>query len=77
MRVLVDRRRKTSAFRQIEYSLLERAVERELVPMALEFGLGITPWSALKSGASPATDGRRRKLIGELRRPAPRRGQPI
>jgi aryl-alcohol dehydrogenase-like predicted oxidoreductase len=35
---------------QIEYSLLERTVERELVPMALEFGLGITPWSPLKSG---------------------------
>jgi aryl-alcohol dehydrogenase-like predicted oxidoreductase len=35
---------------QIEYSLLERSVEQELVPMALEFGLGITPWSPLKSG---------------------------
>ena len=36
---------------QIEYSLLERSVEQELVPMALEFGLGVTPWSPLKSGA--------------------------
>jgi aryl-alcohol dehydrogenase-like predicted oxidoreductase len=35
---------------QIEYSLLERTVEQELVPMAGEFGLGITPWSPLKSG---------------------------
>lgn len=35
---------------QIEYSLLERTVEQELVPMALEHGLGITPWSPLKSG---------------------------
>jgi aryl-alcohol dehydrogenase-like predicted oxidoreductase len=35
---------------QIEYSLLERSVEQELVPMAQEFGLGITPWSPLKSG---------------------------
>jgi aryl-alcohol dehydrogenase-like predicted oxidoreductase len=35
---------------QIEYSLLERTVEQELVPMASEFGLGITPWSPLKSG---------------------------
>ncbi|MCV7411058.1 aldo/keto reductase [Mycobacterium florentinum] len=35
---------------QIEYSLLERTVERELVPMASEFGLGITPWSPLKNG---------------------------
>ncbi len=36
---------------QIEYSLLQRTVEQELVPMAREFGLGITPWSPLKSGA--------------------------
>ena len=35
---------------QIEYSLLERTVEQELVPLALEFGIGITPWSPLKSG---------------------------
>jgi aryl-alcohol dehydrogenase-like predicted oxidoreductase len=35
---------------QIEYSLLQRTVEQELVPMALELGLGITPWSPLKSG---------------------------
>jgi aryl-alcohol dehydrogenase-like predicted oxidoreductase len=36
---------------QIEYSLLERTVEQDLVPMAGEFGLGITPWSPLKNGA--------------------------
>jgi len=36
---------------QIEYSLLERSVEQELMPMAREFGLGVTPWSPLKSGA--------------------------
>lgn len=35
---------------QIEYSLLERTVEQELAPMAVEFGLGITPWSPLKGG---------------------------
>jgi aryl-alcohol dehydrogenase-like predicted oxidoreductase len=35
---------------QIEYSLLERTVEQELVPMARELGIGITPWSPLKSG---------------------------
>ena len=35
---------------QVEYSLLERAIEQELVPMASEFGLGITPWSPLKGG---------------------------
>jgi aryl-alcohol dehydrogenase-like predicted oxidoreductase len=35
---------------QIEYSLLERTVEGELIPMARELGLGVTPWSPLKSG---------------------------
>ena len=35
---------------QIEYSLLERTVEGELVPMAQELGMGVTPWSPLKSG---------------------------
>ena len=36
---------------QIEYSLLERTVEGELIPMAIDMGLGVTPWSPLKSGA--------------------------
>ncbi|MDX2148921.1 MAG: aldo/keto reductase [Planctomycetota bacterium] len=35
---------------QIEYSLLERTVEGELLPMAKELGLGVTPWSPLKYG---------------------------
>jgi aryl-alcohol dehydrogenase-like predicted oxidoreductase len=35
---------------QIEYSLVERTVEGELVPMARALGLGVTPWSPLKSG---------------------------
>jgi len=35
---------------QIEYSLLERTVEGELMPMAREMGLGVTPWSPLKYG---------------------------
>jgi aryl-alcohol dehydrogenase-like predicted oxidoreductase len=35
---------------QIEYSLLERTVEGELVPMARDMGMGVTPWSPLKSG---------------------------
>jgi aryl-alcohol dehydrogenase-like predicted oxidoreductase len=35
---------------QIEYSLLERTVEGELMPMARQLGLGVTPWSPLKSG---------------------------
>lgn len=35
---------------QIEYSLAERTVERELIPMAAELGLGVLPWSPLASG---------------------------
>ena len=40
---------------QIEYSLLERTVEGELVPMALELGLGITPWSPLRAACCAAS----------------------
>lgn len=35
---------------QIEYSLVERTVERDLIPMAAELGLGVIPWSPLASG---------------------------
>src|SRR5579872_3689405 len=35
---------------QIEYSLLERTVERELIPMSKAFGLTVTAWSPLKGG---------------------------
>ncbi|MAY73748.1 MAG: aldo/keto reductase [Phycisphaerae bacterium] len=35
---------------QIEYSLGERTVEGELIPMAREMGMGVTPWSPLKGG---------------------------
>jgi aryl-alcohol dehydrogenase-like predicted oxidoreductase len=35
---------------QLEYSLVERNIEREHIPAALEFGLGICPWSPLASG---------------------------
>jgi aryl-alcohol dehydrogenase-like predicted oxidoreductase len=35
---------------QVEYSLLERTVEGDLIPMAREMGLGVTPWSPLRYG---------------------------
>jgi aryl-alcohol dehydrogenase-like predicted oxidoreductase len=35
---------------QIEYSLLERTVEGDLMPMAQALGLGVTPWSPLRAG---------------------------
>ena len=36
---------------QIEYSLLQRTPERELIPMAKAFGLTVTPWAPLAGGA--------------------------
>jgi aryl-alcohol dehydrogenase-like predicted oxidoreductase len=35
---------------QLEYSLLERTPEGELLPMAQELGIGVLPWSPLRSG---------------------------
>lgn len=35
---------------QIEYNLIERTAERDLIPMASELGLGVIPWSPLASG---------------------------
>lgn len=35
---------------QIEYSLIQRTVERDLIPMAKHFGMAITPWAPLGAG---------------------------
>jgi aryl-alcohol dehydrogenase-like predicted oxidoreductase len=35
---------------QVEYSLAERTIERDLAPMAQEMGLGVIPWSPLAGG---------------------------
>ncbi|MFC8516182.1 aldo/keto reductase [Streptomyces sp. NPDC057257] len=59
---------------QMEYSLLERTIEGELVPLAQDAGMGVLPWSPLKSGylsgkyrrgqAGPA-DARRSAVLGQ------------
>ncbi|GGJ77704.1 aldo/keto reductase [Streptomyces camponoticapitis] len=58
---------------QLEYSLLERTSEGELIPMAQAMGMGVMPWGPLKSGflsgkyASSATgpvDTTRAQLVG-------------
>lgn len=36
---------------QVEYSLIQRAPERDLIPMAAAMGLSITAWGALAGGA--------------------------
>jgi aryl-alcohol dehydrogenase-like predicted oxidoreductase len=46
---------------QMEYSLLERGIEREVVPAAHALGLGILPWSPLGRGV----------LTGKYRHGAP------
>ncbi len=35
---------------QMQYSLVERSIEREHVPVCLKWGLGILPWSPLAGG---------------------------
>ncbi len=35
---------------QVSYSLIERTAERDLLPMARAFGLGVTAWAPLGSG---------------------------
>lgn len=35
---------------QVEYSLLQRSTERDLIPAARALGLGVMPWSPLASG---------------------------
>ncbi|MBW1883055.1 MAG: aldo/keto reductase [Deltaproteobacteria bacterium] len=58
---------------QIRYSLLDRAVERDLLPMAKALDLTVTPWDTLGSGVltgkynrDAATEGRA-KLRGMVR----------
>jgi aryl-alcohol dehydrogenase-like predicted oxidoreductase len=58
---------------QLEYSLLERTVEGELLPMAQAHGMGVMPWGPLKSGflsgkytrgSNGSVDTRRGELVG-------------
>ncbi|HTF80747.1 MAG TPA: aldo/keto reductase [Cytophagales bacterium] len=36
---------------QVEYSLIQRTPERELIPMAQHYGMTLTPWAPLAGGA--------------------------
>jgi aryl-alcohol dehydrogenase-like predicted oxidoreductase len=64
---------------QIEYSLIERTVERELIPMAKAFKLGLVAWSPLAGGvlsgkyhSGSATEGR---MSSEMMKPFLRPGE--
>jgi aryl-alcohol dehydrogenase-like predicted oxidoreductase len=35
---------------QVEYSLIRRDIERDLLPMAKHFGMSVTPWGAMAGG---------------------------
>lgn len=50
---------------QFQYSLADRSVEREIIPMACEMGLGCTPWGVLGRGLLSGKYGR-----NDLRRAA-------
>ena len=57
---------------QVEYSLLERTVEGELAPLALDQGMALVPWSPLKYGflsgkyrnGTQVTDSARTAFVG-------------
>src|SRR5881398_2059618 len=55
----------TFAGLQVEYSLVQREVERELIPMARGLGLGVLAWGPLGAGV----------LSGKYARPAGQSGQ--
>lgn len=54
---------------QLEYSLAERAIEREHVPAAIDLGIGIVPWSPLANGllAGKYDQGTRGRVRGDGR----------
>ncbi len=62
---------------QIEYNLAERTVERELIPMARELGIGVMPWSPLAGGLLSGTYTREdlagSRALGPGERPKDRR----
>jgi aryl-alcohol dehydrogenase-like predicted oxidoreductase len=70
---------------QIEYSLIQRTVERELVPMAKALNLGVLAWSPLANGVltgkyhgnGNAEAGRMSKPEMQEFLPEPERTQPI
>ncbi len=55
---------------QLEYSLLERTIEGELIPLAQDAGMGVLPWSPLKSGYLSGTYTREQSTPAGTRRSA-------
>jgi aryl-alcohol dehydrogenase-like predicted oxidoreductase len=53
---------------QVQYSLVERAVERELLPMARHFDIGVTAWSPLGMGVLTGKYGKESSSAPDSRR---------
>ena len=67
---------------QVEYSLLQRTTERELLPMADAFGLGVMGWSPLGGGLltgkyRKGEKGRATDLKGSVLHDDPSRNAPL
>ncbi|MEU0971185.1 aldo/keto reductase [Streptomyces sp. NPDC005917] len=54
----------------MEYSLLERTIEGELIPLAQDAGMGLLPWSPLKNGYLSGKYRRGRTAPGDTKRSA-------
>ncbi|MDD8019363.1 MAG: aldo/keto reductase [Bacteroidota bacterium] len=52
---------------QIEYSLVQRTVERELLPMAQTFDMGVLAWSPLGAGVLSGKYSRSKSNVGRLK----------
>jgi aryl-alcohol dehydrogenase-like predicted oxidoreductase len=55
---------------QMEYSLLERTIEGEIVPLARDTGVAVLPWSPLKSGFLSGSYTRDRPVPADAKRAA-------
>lgn len=53
---------------QVQYSLVERAVERDLLPMARHFDIGVTAWSPLGMGVLTGKYGKKGSSGSDSRR---------
>jgi aryl-alcohol dehydrogenase-like predicted oxidoreductase len=58
---------------QIEYSLIERTPERDLMPMAKAFDLAVTPWGSIGGGV--LTGKYLKKQKGRIKEDSPRRNE--
>jgi aryl-alcohol dehydrogenase-like predicted oxidoreductase len=52
---------------QLEYSLVQRSIEREHLPLANTYGIGVTAWSPMAGGILSGKYTRQRKQSGPVR----------